>query len=120
MMKGRYHKLSPKFYGPYRIIARVGKVAYRLALPANSLIHLVFHVSKLKVHKGDNFSTQQALPKVDKDDVIAILVDEAGNPLKKVEHPDDHDSEDEVASVDNDIAHSLASKRTGFGTQSLH
>ncbi|GKB83986.1 retrovirus-related pol polyprotein from transposon TNT 1-94 [Tanacetum coccineum] len=117
MMKGRYHKLSPKFYGPYRIIARVGKVAYRLALPANSLIHLVFHVSKLKVHKGDNFSTQQALPKVDEDDVIEILVDEASNPLKKVEHPDDHDSEDEVASVDNDMAHSLASKRTGFGTQ---
>ncbi|GKC14268.1 retrotransposon protein, putative, ty1-copia subclass [Tanacetum coccineum] len=45
----------------------------------------------------------------------AILVDEAGNPLKKVEYPD----HDEVASVDNDMACSLASERTGFGTQSL-
>ncbi|GKE62856.1 hypothetical protein Tco_1513223 [Tanacetum coccineum] len=48
-----------------------------------------------------------------------ILVDEAGNLLKKIEYPSDHDSEDEIASVDNDMARSLASKRTGFGTQSL-
>ncbi|GJS11974.1 RNA-directed DNA polymerase, eukaryota, reverse transcriptase zinc-binding domain protein [Tanacetum coccineum] len=44
----------------------------------------------------------------------AILVDEAGNPLKKV-----YDSEDEVASVDNDMTRSLASERVGFSTQSL-
>ncbi|GJS18625.1 retrotransposon protein, putative, ty1-copia subclass [Tanacetum coccineum] len=49
----------------------------------------------------------------------AILVDEAGNPLKKAVYPGDHESEDEVASVDNDMARSLASERTGFGTQSL-
>ncbi|GKE80103.1 hypothetical protein Tco_1550103, partial [Tanacetum coccineum] len=34
----------------------------------------------------------------------AILVDEADNPLKKVEFPGDYDSEDEVALVDNDMA----------------
>ncbi|GJZ50917.1 hypothetical protein Tco_0605432 [Tanacetum coccineum] len=39
----------------------------------------------------------------------AILMDNAGNPLKKVEFLDDYDSEDEVASVDNDIARSMAS-----------
>nr|GEW18085.1 ribonuclease H-like domain-containing protein [Tanacetum cinerariifolium] len=49
----------------------------------------------------------------------AILVDEAGNPLKKVECPSDYDSEDEVASVENDMARSIASERVGFGTQSL-
>ncbi|GJV25256.1 RNA-directed DNA polymerase, eukaryota, reverse transcriptase zinc-binding domain protein [Tanacetum coccineum] len=49
----------------------------------------------------------------------ATLVDEADNPLKKVEYPDDYDSEDEVASVDNDMARSMASKRVGFDTQSL-
>ncbi|GJZ89184.1 reverse transcriptase domain, reverse transcriptase zinc-binding domain protein [Tanacetum coccineum] len=49
----------------------------------------------------------------------AILVDEASNPLKKVECLCDHDSEDEVSSVDNDMARDLASERTGFGTQSL-
>ncbi|GJW77233.1 RNA-directed DNA polymerase, eukaryota, reverse transcriptase zinc-binding domain protein [Tanacetum coccineum] len=49
----------------------------------------------------------------------AILVDKAGNPLKKVEFPGEYDSEDEVASVDNDMARSMASERVGFGTQSL-
>nr|GEY28744.1 ribonuclease H-like domain-containing protein [Tanacetum cinerariifolium] len=36
------------------------------------------------------------------------LVDEADNPLKKVEYLDDYDSEDEVASVDNDMTCSMA------------
>ncbi|GJU79583.1 hypothetical protein Tco_1281948 [Tanacetum coccineum] len=49
----------------------------------------------------------------------AILVDEAGNPLKKVEFSGDYDSEDEVALVDNDMARFIASERVGFGTQSL-
>nr|GEX25883.1 retrovirus-related Pol polyprotein from transposon TNT 1-94 [Tanacetum cinerariifolium] len=49
----------------------------------------------------------------------AIPVDEDGNPLKKVEYPGDYDSEDEVASADNDMARSMASERVGFGTQSL-
>nr|GEU55836.1 hypothetical protein [Tanacetum cinerariifolium] len=49
----------------------------------------------------------------------AILVNDVGNCLKKVEFLGDYDSEDEVASVDNDMARSLASEMVGFGTQSL-
>ncbi|GJY89750.1 putative reverse transcriptase domain-containing protein [Tanacetum coccineum] len=49
----------------------------------------------------------------------AILVDEAGNLLKKVECLGDYDSEDEVASVENDMTCSLASERVSFSTQSL-
>ncbi|GKD74388.1 hypothetical protein Tco_1332670 [Tanacetum coccineum] len=49
----------------------------------------------------------------------AILVDEAGNPLKNVECLGDYDSEHEVASVDNDMTHFLASERVGFDTQNL-
>nr|GEW76805.1 zf-CCHC domain-containing protein/DUF4219 domain-containing protein/UBN2 domain-containing protein [Tanacetum cinerariifolium] len=41
----------------------------------------------------------------------AILMDEACNPLKKVEFLGDYQTEDEVASVDNDMACSLASER---------
>ncbi|GKE12055.1 hypothetical protein Tco_1415606, partial [Tanacetum coccineum] len=48
----------------------------------------------------------------------ASLVDKDENPLKKVEFSGEDDSEDEVASVDNDMAHSMAYER-GFGTQSL-
>ncbi|GJW82298.1 hypothetical protein Tco_0146273 [Tanacetum coccineum] len=46
-------------------------------------------------------------------------VDDDGKPLKKIDYPGDHDSEDEVESVDNDMAHSMASENVGFGTKSL-
>ena len=42
-------KLSPRFIGPFPIVARVGKVAYRLELPEElSGMHSTFHVSQLR------------------------------------------------------------------------
>ena len=49
-------KLSPRFMGPFRIVERVGPVAYRLELPeVMQAFHKVFHVSMLKkcLHKDD-------------------------------------------------------------------
>ncbi|KAL0430619.1 UNVERIFIED_CONTAM: Transposon Ty3-I Gag-Pol polyprotein [Sesamum radiatum] len=41
-------KLAKKFYGPFRVVRRVGAVPYELDLPESSRIHPVFHVSLLK------------------------------------------------------------------------
>jgi hypothetical protein len=43
-----FQKLAPKFYGPYIVLKHVGQVTYQLALPSQSNLHPVFHVSCLK------------------------------------------------------------------------
>lgn len=41
-------KLKPQYYGPFKVVKRVGEVAYELDLTVDSKVHNVFHVSRLK------------------------------------------------------------------------
>ncbi|KAK6162430.1 hypothetical protein DH2020_002271 [Rehmannia glutinosa] len=61
-------KLSPRYVGPYKILQRIGKLAYRLELPTPYAgMHVVFHVSRLKKYQPDSehIITRDTLPLIE-------------------------------------------------------
>ena len=66
-------KLAPKFYGPYKVLQKIGYVAYKLELPPSSHIHLVFHVYCLKKAIGTNIRAQTILLGLDNEGSIIFM-----------------------------------------------
>ena len=64
------HKLGFKFFGPFKVLARVGAVAYKLELPSSSRVHPVFHVAQLKSCIGPRPSASTVLP--DPEDILRV------------------------------------------------
>jgi hypothetical protein len=57
-------KFYPKWYGPFKVLKKVGQVSYQLQLPDTCKLHDVFHVSQLKKHTGPNAVPNPTLPLV--------------------------------------------------------
>ena len=68
-------KLKPHFYGPYKVIRKVGEVAYELELPKERKIHNVFHVSSLKKTLGQHIAPSIELPPLDDEGILVLILE---------------------------------------------
>ena len=66
------NKLSPKYYGSYKVLQKIGTMSYKLELPAASRVHPVFHVSCLKKVIGEKILVQTIFLKLDEEGKIIL------------------------------------------------
>ncbi|GKE51763.1 retrotransposable element Tf2, partial [Tanacetum coccineum] len=74
MKKYAYLKRSERefeYYGPFMIVEKVGTVAYKLELPSNGQVHPVFHVSQLKMCRGNSLK-MGLLPHCGEDGLLSV------------------------------------------------
>lgn len=56
------HKLSKRFFGPFKLVRQIGEVAFEVELPSHSKINPVFHVSQLKPYHGSELPIRELPP----------------------------------------------------------
>jgi len=61
-LRKKIQKLSLRYFGPFPIIERIDKVAYKLLLSKTTRVHLVFDISRHKPCKGNHSQSYIPLP----------------------------------------------------------
>lgn len=70
VFKRANQKLANKYFGPYRVMEKIGPVTYKLELPEHSKVHPVFHVSCLKRRIGNGVVSHRT--PVSDDDLLVL------------------------------------------------
>lgn len=68
----RVLKLSPRFYGPYKVLQKIGKVPYELEF---SKTHPVFLVSQLKKKLSQRENSQTKLPPIIEEGIVQAALE---------------------------------------------
>ena len=73
--KSRAEKLKPRFYGPYKVICKVGKVSYEIEVLEGSWVHNMFHVSRLKKAIRQRVVPSAELPPLDEEGKLVLSLE---------------------------------------------
>jgi hypothetical protein len=75
------NKLSPNYYGPYKVLQKVGTMTYKLKFLASSRVHPVFHFSCLKKVISENISVQTIFLELDEEGTIILDIEAITNTI---------------------------------------
>ena len=68
----KHLKLHSKYYGPFRVLQKIGNVSYKILLPDECKLHHTFHISQLKKHIGPQAIPNAKLPLLNANGTILL------------------------------------------------